>query len=79
MSKLKKKYLLSNVGWIRLGWFRRCIQGVRGAKGEDKYRTPPPQANFKTLVNKNAIKPEIGGPPWHFFLKALTPFSTHVV
>ena len=23
----------------------------------------PPQANFKTLVNKNAIKPEIGDPP----------------
>jgi hypothetical protein len=28
-----------------------------------------PQANFKTLVNKNAIKSEIG----QFFLKALTP------
>jgi hypothetical protein len=35
----------------------------------------PPQANFKTLVNKNAIKPEIGGLPWHFFLKALTPLG----
>jgi hypothetical protein len=23
----------------------------------------PPQANFKTLVNKNAIKPEIGDSP----------------
>jgi hypothetical protein len=23
----------------------------------------PPDSNFKTLVNKNAIKPEIGGPP----------------
>ncbi len=33
----------------------------------------PPQAIFKTLVNKNAINPEIGGPPWQFFLKALTP------
>jgi hypothetical protein len=29
--------------------------------------------NFKTLVNKNAIKPEIGGLPWQFFLKSLTP------
>jgi len=35
--------------------------------------SPPPQANFKTLVNKNEIKPEIGRPPWQFFLKALTP------
>jgi len=44
-------------------------EGVRW--GEAKYNTP--QANFKTLFNKNAIKPEIGGPPWHFFLKAWTP------
>ena len=29
-----------------------------GRGGVNKY---PPQANFKTLVNKNAIKPEIGG------------------
>jgi hypothetical protein len=34
--------------------------GGWGGKGEGKYRTLP-QANFKTLVNKNAIKPEIGG------------------
>jgi hypothetical protein len=33
---------------------------------------PPPQANLKPLVNKNAIKTKIGGPPCHFFLKALT-------
>jgi hypothetical protein len=33
-------------------------------EGEGKYRTP--QANFKILVNKNAIKPEIGGPPGNF-------------
>jgi hypothetical protein len=32
----------------------------------------PPQANFKTLVNKNAIKPE---DPRQFFLKALTPLE----
>jgi hypothetical protein len=25
-------------------------------------RIGPPQANFKRLVNKNTIKPEIGGP-----------------
>jgi hypothetical protein len=24
--------------------------------------SPPPQANFKRLVNKNAIKPKIGVP-----------------
>ncbi len=41
-------------------------------EGKGKYRTPPP-ANFQILVNKNAIKPEIGGPLWQFFLKALTP------
>jgi hypothetical protein len=33
----------------------------------------PPQANFKTIYNKNAITPEIGGPPTKFFLKVLTP------
>jgi hypothetical protein len=27
------------------------------------------------LVNKNAIKPKIGGPPREFFLKALTPLG----
>jgi hypothetical protein len=26
---------------------------------------PPPQANFKTFLNKNAIKPEIVGPSWY--------------
>jgi hypothetical protein len=41
-----------------------------GGKGEGKYRTR--QANFKTLVTKNAIRPKIGGPPRQFFLKALT-------
>ena len=34
-----------------------------------------PQANFKSLVNKNVIKPKIRGPPWQFFLKALTPLG----
>jgi hypothetical protein len=32
-------------------------------------------ADFKTLVNKNAMIPEIGGPPGQFFLKALTPLG----
>ncbi len=51
------------------------LVGGKGGIGEGKYRTPapPPQANFKTLVNKNTIKPEIRRPPWQFFLKALTP------
>jgi hypothetical protein len=33
----------------------------------------PPQANFKTLVNKNAIKPEIGGTPQATFPESLDP------
>jgi len=51
---------------------QRCTQGP-GGKGEGKYRTP--HANFKTLNLKNAIKPKTGGPPWQFFLKALTPLG----
>jgi hypothetical protein len=30
---------------------------------------PHPEASYKTLVDKNAIKPKIGGPPWQFFWK----------
>jgi hypothetical protein len=33
----------------------------------------PPQANFKTLVNTNAIKPKIGGPPQAIFPETLDP------
>jgi hypothetical protein len=45
--------------------------------GGGKVNIVPPLANFKTLVNKNALKPEIGGPPSsQFFLKAaLTPLG----
>ena len=44
-----------------------CIDAHReggevGGNWEGKYSNPH-QANFKTLVNKNAIKPKIGGPP----------------
>ena len=46
------------------------IDAHRGERGEGKYRIP--QANFKTLTNKNE-KPKIGWPPWKFFLKSLTP------
>jgi hypothetical protein len=35
--------------------------GKGGGADLDKNRTP--QANFKRLVNKNAIKPKIGDPP----------------
>ncbi len=45
-SIISKLYIDAHRGW--------------GGKGEGKYSTLP-QANFKTLVNKNAIKPEIGG------------------
>jgi hypothetical protein len=44
--------------------------GVRGR--EHKHTTP--QANFKRLVNKNEIKPKIGGPtPLAIFPKSLDP------
>ncbi len=33
----------------------------------------PPQTNFKILVNKNAIKPEIGPPPQAIFPESLDP------
>jgi hypothetical protein len=37
--------------------------------------SPPPQANFKTLVYKIAIKTEIGGSPWQFFHESLDPLE----
>ena len=41
-------------------------------EGEEKYRNPP-QANYKRLVNKNAIKPKIAGPRWQIFPESLDP------
>jgi hypothetical protein len=43
--------------------------------GEGRYSPPPqaPQANFKTLANKNAIKPQIRGPPMAIFPERLDP------
>jgi hypothetical protein len=38
--------------------------GVRGVRGGDE--TAPPRQIFEKLVNKNAIKPKIGGPPGNF-------------
>jgi hypothetical protein len=45
--------------------------GGEGGKGTGKYRTP--QANFRTLININAIKPEIGGPSQAIFPESLDP------
>jgi hypothetical protein len=36
---------------------------------------PSPEANFKTLVNKNIIKPEIEGPLMAIFLENLDPLG----
>jgi hypothetical protein len=45
---------------------------VIGGRGEGKCRASP-QANFKTLINKNAIKSKIGVAPCHlvFFPESL--------
>jgi hypothetical protein len=48
---------------------------VRGGRGTGKYKTPQPPANFKTLVNKNEIKPEIGDPPLEIFPESLAPLG----
>jgi len=50
--------------WVCLSGDHKCTQRSEG-EGEGKYTSPP--ANFKTIVNKHAIKPEIGGdPPGNF-------------
>jgi len=41
--------------------------------GRGRVNIVPPLGNFKTLVNKNAIKPEIGRPPQAFFPESLDP------
>ncbi len=52
-----------------------CTDAHRGMRGkrEVKYRTP--QANFKTLVNKKAIKPQIVGPLLKIFPESLVPLE----
>jgi hypothetical protein len=50
----------------------KFIDAHKGVRGGGGYKTAPSQI-FKKLVNKNAIKCKIGGPPWQFFLKPLTP------
>jgi hypothetical protein len=50
------------------------IDAHRGGKGgRGGVKQHPPRQIFEKLVNKNAIKRKIGGPPWQFFLKPLTP------
>jgi hypothetical protein len=46
-----------------------------GGGGRGRVNIVPPQLNFKTLVNKNAIKLEIRKKTRQFFLKALTPLG----
>jgi hypothetical protein len=49
----------------------RCTQG--GGGGGYKIAPSPSRQIFENLFNKKAEKPKIGGSPWQFFLKALTP------
>jgi hypothetical protein len=51
----------------------RCTQG--GVRGGGGYETapPPPRQIFEKLVNKNAIKLKIGGPPLAIFPETLDP------
>jgi hypothetical protein len=51
-----------------MGW------GGKVGRGE-RVNIVPPQANFKTLVTKNAMKPEIGGPPHAIFPVSLDPLG----
>ncbi len=44
--------------------------GGEGGKGDE---TAPPRQIFEKLVNKNAIKPKIGGPPQAIFPASLDP------
>jgi hypothetical protein len=69
---MNESKLISKLFFFFLELAHSCTGG-RGLREEwdGKYRTP--EANFKTLVNKNAIKPEIEGPPTQFFMKTLTP------
>jgi hypothetical protein len=55
----------------RLVEIHRCTKGRGRGRGDET--ASPPRQIFKKLVNKNAIKPKIGGPPGNFDLKALTP------
>ncbi len=45
--------------------------GGGGGRGRENIVRPP--TNFKTIVNENPIKPEIGGPPQAIFPESLDP------
>jgi hypothetical protein len=47
--------------------------GVRWGGGGWVNIVPPPRQIFEKLVNKNAIKPKIGGPPQAIFPESLDP------
>jgi hypothetical protein len=49
------------------------IDTHRGGKGGGRYETAPPRQIFEKLVNKNAIKRKIGGPPLAIFPETLDP------
>ncbi len=72
-NKIKRSHTL------RVSDITRYIQSIdahrgggEGGEGGGKIQYPP-QANFKTLVNKNAIKPEKGGPHQANFPESLDP------
>ncbi len=48
-------------------------RGGGGKGGRGVWNSTPPRQIFEKLVNKNAIKRKIGGPPWQFLLNPLTP------
>ncbi len=53
--------------------FKKGLTHIQGGVRWGRVNIVPPQTNFKTLVNKNAIKPEIGGPPQAIFQESPDP------
>ncbi len=52
------------LNWVGLERSILPYRGVRGGRGRVNIGPQPHlQPNFKTLVNENAIKPGLGGPP----------------
>ena len=48
-------------------------EGIDAHRGEGGMKQHPPRQIFKKLVNKNAIKPKIGGPTLAIFPENLDP------
>ncbi len=59
----------------RRGGEGRGRDGGGTGEGRGRVNIVPPQANFKILVNKNAINPEIGGPPLVISPESLDPLG----